>query len=218
MNYCRESEELSRKYANLFELSSIYDHHNEYVNLCLKYPNDVNMSNIVRPDTHYFNGGCNDYQKSRFVCDHINKSTNKLVLELYIIDNNYFITEEYVFKILVDHKIRHYLCNIFKVNSHFPELYIDEHTIRNLKCKQFDNSSYYHINTDGNYLNRYKSMFEVKIINHKKHDQQIIELTNSFVDMIDDLQNQICSLKAQVNDLKTNNTFHNLGISLYNKK
>lgn len=210
MGFSEESDILNSTLANstYYGLSIICNFHNSYIELCLKYPDAVNMNQIIRPDYHYFNG-LNDYYKSKFLYNHINKNTNKLILDVYIIDNNYYINEEYILKILVDPKIQIYLTK----NINFPEIYIHRHNINEMIYKTFDNTKYY-ILCSNQRLEQYNYFFKINYIKYKTSALQIIELTNSFTDIIDDLQDQISTLKMQVKD---HNPFYYLGKHLYNK-
>lgn len=216
MGFSEECDSLNASINNntICDLSSIYNYHKSYIALCLKYPDSINTTHeIIRTKEFYFT--CqNDFYKSKFIYEHINKTNNKIILDIYIINNQYYISEQCLLKLLADPKISNYLCVVNKINSYFPEIYIHQHNFNDIEYKIYNSEKYYYICNKQRY-EQMKMFLEINYINYETNDQKILNLTNSFVDIVNDLQDQINSLKLQVENLK-NNSFHNLGKHLYN--
>jgi hypothetical protein len=175
MGFSEECNMLNNAFTNnntIFDFTSIYNFHKSIYDLCLKYPCSVNTNEIIQKESYYFTGSTN-FHKSKFIYHHINKLTNKFILDVYIINNQYYINEEYILKILIDPKIQNYQNIILK--THFvPQLNTNQHCLlENITCTFSDKKYYYIGNAPPDNL---KINVEINYINFKTYKDEINEL------------------------------------------
>ena len=118
INFSKDTDLLNSTYCSndSTNLSTIYNYHKTYTELCLKY--NRNLNKVFWQNDYYLSSqsAYNNYHKSIYIINHISVNLNKLILDIYIIEDNYFISEDYILNILGDTYIQNYLTRVYNIN------------------------------------------------------------------------------------------------------
>ena len=217
INFSKDTDLLNSTYCSndSTNLSTIYNYHKTYTELCLKY--NRNLNKVFWQNDYYLSSqsAYNNYHKSIYIINHISVNLNKLILDIYIIEDNYFISEDYILNILGDTYIQNYLTRVYNINCYFTNLYISSHNFKELIWKTYDSKNYaYFCSKDG--LNRYKNIFNFNFINYKTNIQRINELEIINENKIKDLEKEI--IKLQNKEFSDNNLLLEKDTELYKLK